>query len=226
MQIEKKEFTEGIFREELKSRFRCVVSVDGEDKLCYVSSSSRLSNFIELENRKVLLQTNNSAAKTKYTVFAIEGKYNYIFLNLATANAVIAEQLYRRYFSFLGKRKQYQREVTIEGYRTDIYINDTETIIEVKTVLSEKSEAVFPTVYSERALQQLSLIGKLLSNGQKVCYLFVSLNPHTKRIRLNKKTLFYNEFIKCVAKGMMYKACAIKLKDDAIEVSSVIEIVN
>jgi len=154
MQIETNGIIEGIFREEVKNRFRCVVSVDGTDKLCYISSSCRLSNFIELKNRTVLLQPNTSAvSKTKYSVFAIKGERDYILLNLATANAVIEDQLYRRYFSFLGKRKRRQREVTVEGYKTDIYINDTDTIIEVKTILSENTEAIFPTVYSERALK-------------------------------------------------------------------------
>jgi len=227
MQIETNGIIEGIFREEVKNRFRCVVSVDGTDKLCYISSSCRLSNFIELKNRTVLLQPNTSAvSKTKYSVFAIKGERDYILLNLATANAVIEDQLYRRYFSFLGKRKRRQREVTVEGYKTDIYINDTDTIIEVKTILSENTEAIFPTVYSERALKQLSIINELLSKGKKICYLFVSMNPHTKKIRLNAETQFYNEFSKCVAKGLMYKGCAIKLEDDTIKVSSAIEIIK
>lgn len=227
MQIEANEIIEGIFREEVKNRFRCVVAVDGTDKLCYISSSSRLSNFIELENRTVLLQPNTSVAcKTKYSVFAVKGERDYILLNLATANAVIADQLYRRYFSFLGNRKQLQREVMIEGYKADIYINDTDTIVEVKTILSENAEALFPTVYSERALKQLSIINELLSKGKKVCYLFVSMNPYTKKIRLNVESQFYVEFSRCVGKGLMYKGCAIKLKDDTIKVSSAVEIIR
>ena len=227
MQIEKLGFVEGVFIEEIKNRFRCLVSVDGVQKICYVPSSCRLSNFIEFQNKKVLLQSNASITlKTEYTIFAVENRNGYILLNLSSANAIIADQLYRRYFSFLGKRKQLQREVMIGNYKADIYVKDTDTIIEVKTILSENRETVFPTVFSARALQQLNIINELLVMGKKVCYIFVSMNPYTKKVRLIKNTQFYNAFLKCVSNGMTYTGYALSMGENSIEISSTIEIIK
>ncbi len=40
------QISQGIFKEELKNRFLCLVEVDGADTLCYIPSSCRLSNFV------------------------------------------------------------------------------------------------------------------------------------------------------------------------------------
>ena len=48
-------FKRGIFKEELKNRFLCLVEVDGEDTLCYIPSSCRLSNFVSMAGKTVLL---------------------------------------------------------------------------------------------------------------------------------------------------------------------------
>lgn len=45
----------GIFKTEIKNRFLCTVNVDGIDTLCYIPSSCRLSNFINMNGRGVLL---------------------------------------------------------------------------------------------------------------------------------------------------------------------------
>ena len=50
---------------------------------------------------------------------------------------------------------------------------------------------MFPTVYSERAVEQLKKLSQLLDNGNKVCYLFVSLNPQVKELCLNKDIYDY-----------------------------------
>ena len=65
-------FKHGIFKEELKNRFLCLVEIDGEDTLCYIPSSCRLSNFIDLTGREVLvLPVLSPDARTKYSVYAL-----------------------------------------------------------------------------------------------------------------------------------------------------------
>ena len=172
---------QGIFRKEIKNRFLCLVNIDGVDVVCYIPSSCRLSNFLDLSNRIVLLKpviTKN--ARTKYSIYAVKYGKNYILLNLSQSNRVIEEQIGRRYFAFLDKRKSVSREVTVSGYKSDLFIRDTNTIVEIKSILAFEKEALFPTVYSERALKQLSNIMRLLDEGYKVCYIFVSLNPRVK----------------------------------------------
>lgn len=109
-------------------------------------------------------------------------------------------------FSYLGKRKKVLSEHIIEGYKADLFIQDTETIVEIKSVISLEQYALFPTVFSERALEQLKKIQIWLRNGKKACYVILSLNPYSKGVLLNNTTIFYNELIKCIEEGLIVKA--------------------
>ena len=219
------EITHGIFCCEIKNRFRASVSINGTETICYVASSCRLSNFLRLEDKKVLLlHTGKNASSTEYTLFAVRHRNSYILLELSMANAAISEQIYRRYFSFLKSRKQIHRERIIAGYKTDIYIEDTNTIVEIKTVIAEQQTAIFPTVHSDRSLDQLEKIEKLLNDGNRVCYLFASLCPSVKCIEIDKVTEFYKRFVKCIEKGLIYKACKLKTTESKIEVDGLITI--
>ena len=46
----------GKFKEEIKNRFLCTVNINGANTICYIPSSCRLSNFINLTDRMVMLQ--------------------------------------------------------------------------------------------------------------------------------------------------------------------------
>ena len=156
-------FIIGTFKKELKNRFLCEVQIDGADVVCYVPSSCHLSNFLQLEGKKVLLvptQTPNS--RTPYALFAVPYKRNYIVLNTSMANRAIESSIQGKRFSYLGKRIDGIKEHTIDGYKADLYLPSTKTILEVKSVISVTSHAKFPTVYSERTLKQLASILELL----------------------------------------------------------------
>ena len=131
------EIVYGTFKEEIKNRFLCTVSIDGTDTVCYIPSSCRLSNFIDLSNRAVMLQpVKKKGVRIKYAVYAVKYRRSYVPLNLSVSNKVLEAEIIRRYFSFLGKRKNVFREKIIDGYKSDLYIADTDTIIEVKSILS------------------------------------------------------------------------------------------
>ena len=137
----------GIFINEIRNRFLCKVRVDGKVVECYVPSSCRLSNFLELRNREVLLtEVASHQARTHYSLFAIKFKRNYIILNTSIPSRVLQTALKSRRFSSLGTRNTIQREKTIAGYKCDLYIEDTNTVIEVKSIISETERARFPTV--------------------------------------------------------------------------------
>jgi len=208
-------FKHGIFKAELKNRFLCLVEVDGEDTLCYIPASCRLSNFIDLTGREVLLSPVISPnAKTKYSVYALAGNNGFILLNLSKANEAVANNLSNRRFSFLGKREHVRKEYNVDGYKSDLYIEDTCTILEIKTILSfaRDKNAQFPSVYSQRAIDQLIRLNSLLDAGYRVCYIFVSLNPKIKRLAINIEFKEYREaFNCCVKKGMNVKGVSIKL---------------
>lgn len=206
----------GIFKEELKNRFFCLVEVVGVDTLCYIPSSCRLSNFIDLKGKTVLLTPNKSLnTRTQYSVHALFVNGQYVLLNMSTSNRIIEQNINSRRFSFLGKRRTVYKEHIIEGYKSDLYIEDTRTIVEIKSFLSFERSARFPSIYSERALNQLEKLSSLLSSGYNVCYLFASLNPCVKELCINEEVKGYYSLIQeCIKKGMCMKALSLKMNED------------
>lgn len=211
----KQDYIIGTFVREEKNRFLCTVNVEGKDEECYIPSSCRLENFLELAGKEVLLKANQSKdARTRLMVYALQFKQNYIVLRTSEANSVILDSIHSRRFSFLGKRDSVLREKKIEGYKADLYISDTKTIIEVKSIISIDNNGIFPTVYSERAIIQMKTLSGLIEQGYRVVYIFVALNPYTQKINISRDSRmkeYYEEFIKCRNQGMICKAYCVNL---------------
>lgn len=202
-----REFVEGIFLRELKNRFLCEVELQGEPTVCYVPSSCHLGNFLQLQGKRVLLIRNQGGAtRTQFALFALPYMRSYILLSPAAANQAVAASLSSRRFAFLGSRKHYQAEHKVDGYKADLYIEDTRTVVEVKAVITTDSEAVFPTVYSERTLRQLSTLEKRLDTGMRACLMIVSLNPYVRQLRIDTRSEFGQELEICISKGLMIRA--------------------
>lgn len=210
------DFIHGEFISEIKNRFLCLVRIEGEETLCYVPSSSRLSNFLPLEGKQVLLKpTIGNKTRTEYAVYAVKFKKGYILLNLSEANSIVERQLFRRCFSFLGARKQISKEKSIEGYKSDLFIHDTNTIVEIKSLLTTEKTGMFPTVHSDRAIEQLQNIYSLLCRGFCVCYIFVSMNPYVELVKINPEiSEYYRFFGLCMEKGMRCMGVSVKLYDN------------
>lgn len=207
----------GQFVRELKNRFLCEVVIDGMVEVCYIPSSCHLSNFLQLDGKEVLLMpTVAKNSRTSFAVVAVKFKRSYIILNTSYANRLVEYAIQGRKLSYLGKRKACMREKNINEYKCDLYIEDTKTIIEIKSVISTSDMGVFPTVYSERSLNQLSKIKELLQSGYRVDYIIVSLNPYVKGIEFLKDTQFYVEFEKCINLGMSVHAFNCKVQKGAI----------
>lgn len=217
----------GTFIKEEKNRFICLVEVNGKETVCYIPASCRLSNFLDLDGRQVLLRPIKSEkARTEYSLFAVKSRRRFIPLNLSVANRAIEEQINRRIFSFLGKRKNVIRETPIAGYKADLFIHDTKTLIEIKSILSFEEEALFPTVYSERAVKQLRQIKELLIQGYRVCYMLVSLNSTVKQITLNQHMREFNEhFLECIDLGMLCCGYSICLKNGVPTIYSKVNVI-
>ncbi len=220
------EFVYGIFKEETKNRFLCQVTIDGKDVECYIPSSCKLSNFIDLKGKTVMLKpTQAKNARTAYAIYAVKTGNRFVLLNLSQTNRIVEDAIYSRRFAFLGPRKRVFREYTINGYKSDIYIADTMTIVEIKSVLSWEKEALFPIVYSERGIKQLSQLLSLQNLGYRVCYLFVSLNDVVKTIYLNRSIEEYtNLFDQCLRQGMVCHGFLLKLNDNIPVLSSSIPV--
>ena len=207
--------TYGIFKSELKNRFLCTVSIDGIDALCYVPSSCKINNFVDLMNREVMLvPIKKKDARTKFALLAVKHKSNYVLLNLAQANAIVADELNRKLFGFLGRRDSYKREVIVEDYKCDIFIEDTSTIVEIKTLIAFDKTSIHPTVYSQRAISQLERLKELLRKGYKVCYLLASMCPTVRCIKINsKQEKYYQLLSECIKRGMIVEGVSIYMRE-------------
>lgn len=219
------DLVEGVFVQELKNRFLCEVIVSGKKTECYVPSSCRLSNFFELDGKTVLLRpTASPKSRTQFALFAVPFKKNYILLNTSQANRSIEYNIHSRIFSYLGIRKNVTKEVTVEGYKTDLFIEDSKTVIEIKSIISVNKTASFPTVFSQRTLDQLCYIGELLDNGYNAAFIIVSLSPYVERIKLDMGSKFYELFSNCMRKGLLVKGYALRLRESGIVIEKSISV--
>ncbi|MDF2985217.1 MAG: nuclease SfsA [Eubacterium sp.] len=201
------ELIEGIFLAECKNRFLCKVLINGIEVECYLPSSSKLEPLINLKGKKVLLTLNKATnIRTKYSVFAVKHYNKYILLNLNVANLVLGEHLQKSY-GFLRSSSVILREKTIEGYKADFaLLGEHKTLFEAKSIISTKQATLFPSVNSNRAIEQLYKIGKLLDLGWNVQYYFISLSPFVKILNINSQFQSYIEqFNNCLHKGMEVK---------------------
>ncbi len=216
----------GVFKEELKNRFLCLVEISGVDTLCYIPSSCRLSNFVDLRGKTVLLKSiESSNSRTKYSVFALKYGRRYILLNMSQSNRLIEESLPSRRFSFLGRRTNILREYKEKNYKCDIFIKDTKTIIEIKSILAFSNDAYFPSVYSQRAIDQLRQIYELLMEGYKVVYIFVSMNPIVENVIVNSSiNEYYSLFQMCISKGMLVKGYTVSTNQNSSTINREISI--
>lgn len=220
------ELAEGIFIEESKNRFLCSVLIKEMIYECYVPSASKLRNYLNMKNKKVLLLKNNkNNLRTKYSIFAVKYYNKYIILNMSVINKILEEYLREKY-TF----RSIEREKYFHGYKSDLLVlGEIPIMIEAKGIISAKREIKFPTVYCQRAIDQLKKIRKLLIEGYKVEYYIISLSPTVKVVKINDDLKFkeYTDLlISCIDLGMLFNGFNIEFKNNNIEVGYTIKILS
>lgn len=220
-----RKYIEGTFIRELKNRFLCEVLIEGVSTICYVPSSCHLSNFLKLEGKKVfLVPTTTPKSRTKYALFAVPYKKNYIILNTSMANRIIEANISSRKLSALGKRKTVEKEHVIDNYKADLFLSESNALVEIKSVISLRKNAIFPTVYSERTVMQLKWLCKLLDSGYKGYFIIVSLHPYIDRVMIDINSEFYKGLKCCQEKGLVVMAFTSRLESDGLKLGKSIEI--
>lgn len=207
----------GIFIEESLNRFICLVNVEGEVIECYVQSSCRLDNFIDLKNKTVFLKKIPNPRRAKYILVGFKFKRSKVILSPKLANDLFLAFLKSKKSSYLGDRKSIKREYKIENYKSDFYIPSTKKVFEVKAVIDFQDITKFPSVYSERALKQLDEIEKLLDEGYDCYYEIISLNPLTKSVEFDMKHKLSLRLHDLVHKGLIIEFKKVLYKKDAWE---------
>lgn len=215
--LDQQNYVRGTFLKELDNRFRCLVNIDGEDTVCYVASSCKLEKLIPLHGKQVLLLPTKKAS-LPYSVYAVKFRNSYCLLNLSQANRIVFSQIDRKLFSFLGSRKHTSMEKTISGYKSDIFIHDTNTVIEIKTVISPHPTASFSSISSDRASQQLAKLEALMKTGYHAIYLIIGLSPNISKVTIDRNSSIYPQFAKCLSKGMRVYGLSLHTKNLQFEV--------
>ena len=217
----------GIFLVENKHRFLCEVEILGETTCCYIPSTCRLDKLISLTGKEVLLlPTVMPNAKTKYSLYAVAHQGNYIILNASISNRLVEQNLQSRFFSYLGKRSIVLREYVHKSYKCDLFIKDTETIIEIKSIISPHVIAPLFSVDSQRAMRQLSFIEKYVKQGFPASYIIVALNPYTEKIVLNPYNTIHSKLISCVACGLKLFGLSCYLDNGQVKIHKKIKIIS
>lgn len=197
----------GIFIEECKNRFLCIVKINGVEELCYLPSSSKLSRFIELKEKEVLLTSNiGKNQRTKLTLHAVKTDEGPTLVNLNYINKL----LYRE-FTKLGNPYDYEGKVLCEKkisntLKVDFLIDgEQKIIVEAKGILSEHSIAKLPSMKVDRAVAQLKQFEVILKTGFKVHYYIVLMSRKIQGIEFDETYKeFYSIFKRCVRRGMNF----------------------
>lgn len=198
------EFKRAIFLEECKNRFLCKVKIDEHEELCYLSSSSKLTPFIKLAGREVILKKNlNTKSKTRYTLHAVRTPEGYVLVNLGYVNSLLKEEFLKCGHMFANSTI-YAEKIIDNLLKVDFLIeSDTKIIVEAKGLITESSTAYLPSMKVERAISQLKALKKLLDKGYGAHYCLILMNPNISRVKLDKTNVsFYRLFRACLKRGM------------------------
>lgn len=140
-------------------------------------------------------------------------------------NSVIERDINRKYFSSLGKRSEVYREHKVGSYKSDFFITNTRTLLEVKTVLSLGKDAIFPSVFSQRTLDQLKEISSLMDRDYNAALVIASLSPYVEQIQIDHTSPFYEALKPCIHKGMQLLAVSLNFHEGEPRIKKKIEIV-
>lgn len=198
-------YKQGIFIEECKHRFLCMVEVEGTEELCYLASSSKLEKFINLKGRKVLLTPNlGKNSRTRYTLHAVITENGLVLVNLNYVNRLLFHEFSKIENRYFKEGKIFCEKKISNKLKADFYIEGAKKIIiEAKGIISEEETAQLPSMKVDRAILQLKQFELLLKKGFDVHYYVVLMSNKVIKIELDKENKeFYRIFRRCMKKGM------------------------
>lgn len=197
----------GVFISECKNRFLSNVKINEKVVECYVPSSSRIENYLQVNNCEVLVTKNQSKkTRTKYSLFAVKFENNYIILNLNKVNSILEQLIVNGWLYPKASYTVYKEKMVARVYKSDLYLSDSlgdnNIIIEAKGIISDERVIEFPQVYSERSVKQLNILHSLLEKGETVHYYLICLSPLIKQINLVQGNKYTEMLKKCIDQGL------------------------
>ena len=203
-----KKLTKAQFIAEDKTRFSCTISLNNKMRKCYVPSTCKLRNLLDLECSDALI-TNNTYQKnaSPYSLFALKVKGEYVIINSGFANRVVKNIL-------MAKHQEILAEKVVKNYKCDFYLKQKNKIIEVKSIISDKATILLPNIKSQRAMMQLRQIKNLLTEGYNAEYYFVLFTPFLKKCLVDSRSEYGALLKDCIENGMRIKICRTVLDDN------------
>lgn len=172
---------EGIFISR-PNRFIANVEIFGENHVCHVKNTGRCKELLT-KNAKVFLEkSKNPLRKTQFDIVAVLKGDKLINMDSFAPNIAAEEFFKSRYNSVL-------HEVKYKNSRFDLFIEDTDTFVEVKGVTLEKDNiAMFPDAPTERGRKHILELIDAKNNGHNAEILFVIQFENAKKFIPNYKT--------------------------------------
>lgn len=147
-------------------------------------TSSKLGKILNLKNQKVYLVENaGKNLRTKYKVHSVLIENNLILLDLNAINDLFFSEI-------LLNNNYYLPERTINDLKIDFVNEEIKEVIEIKGLISEEENILFPHSNANRIIKQLKAFLKF---DYKIRFIFVLMNPKINTIKLDKEN---SEFIK------------------------------
>lgn len=172
-----------VFVSEGKSRFICNILYGEEILECYVPITCKLSSLLSLEGKEILIRETTKAAKrTKFTLFAVQNKNDYLIVDTGFANRIVNAILAKT-----ENNNLFYPEQIVENYKCDFYSATSKTLIEVKSVITTEQEVLLPNMKTQRAIIQLHNICSLLSKGYRAEYFIVAFAPQLEKVKVASK---------------------------------------
>ena len=190
----------GFFVRNVSSRFVAEVECNDKKIDVYVASSTKISNLLHLENKKVTLIKVQSSNKYDYCLFTVDYNNINIIINLNVVNKIFYE-LYCA--GVLAGYKWYgegKKEVFCGEYKADYVFEEEKIIVENKTIISEEAVCFYPIQNSDRCKNQFVEIKKLLNNNFGFRLNFFILTPWTNRIIMEER--FFKKLVDLIDKGL------------------------
>jgi len=179
-------YIEALFLNEKSNRFFIEVLLNGEITGCYLPYSSKLAAKLAPQGKTALLLPINGK-RFKYKIIALRDEGNVYYIDLNTVNDLFEDSRISEYFT------NYSREKVIRNnYKADFLSSGSKQVLEIKTILSPSTDAVYPDVNPVRFIKQLRELILLKEEGYSVVMVFILLNKNIKQISFNPK---YIEFI-------------------------------
>lgn len=206
----KRNYLKAVFLEEANGRFICNVSKDGENIECYISSSSKLSNYLPLANCDVLISKNRGRrSRTEYTLEAVEVKKVLYYVNLNKVNELYYDFLLASDF----EAKTICREYVVNNQiKTDFCFQNHEKWVctEIKALLCCTNKVIFPDDSSHRTERQLLQYIELLKGNIDVTFCFIAMSDTITDFELNlSKKRIKVCFAEAVSLGMKISAYSV-----------------